>query len=72
MIDYQVIMMNFKNGKVKGCATKNDDGSYTIFIEDTLSQEEKEKTLLHELKHIVCDDFAADNVDHAECLAHAM
>ena len=37
--------------------TPNDDGTFTIYINDRLSDVEKIKALNHELQHIRNDDF---------------
>lgn len=36
----------------------NEDGSYTILINNNLSQEKAHKALLHEVFHIKNDDFS--------------
>ena len=51
MIDYQTFLMPLP-GKVNEAVVANEDGSYTIFIEETLSPEHRKKTFLHALKHL--------------------
>ena len=47
LIDYQVHLINFPTGKTKEAVTENEDGSYTIFIEEKLSKDlEETKTKL--------------------------
>ena len=41
----------------KASATANADGSYSIIVSKSLSQEQAKKEVLHELGHIVDDDF---------------
>lgn len=55
---------------VKGASTVNEDGSYTIFIRAQLSCEERRKSYLHELKHILRDDFYGSDVQQIEASAH--
>lgn len=38
MIDYQVQLINFPDSKTRETVTPNIDGSYTIFIETSLSK----------------------------------
>lgn len=44
----------------KASATANADGSYSIIVSKSLSQEQAKKEVLHELGHIVDDDFGKD------------
>lgn len=44
----------------------NEDGSYTILINNSLSQEKAHKALLHEVFHIKNDDFS--KFEHANLL----
>lgn len=71
MIDYQVRLIKFPPGKVKEAVTENEDGSYTIFIEENLSQSEREREFLHAMKHIAGDDFSSSDVQIIEYDAHA-
>lgn len=70
MIDYQVRLIQFPPGRVKEAVTENEDGSYTIFIEQALSHEEQCKKFVHALKHILGDDFSKENVQEIEAAAH--
>lgn len=40
----------------KASVTSNADGSYSIIVSKSLSQEQAKKEVLHELGHIVDDD----------------
>ena len=71
MIDYQVILINFPNGRTKEAVTENEDGSYTIFIESSLNWEMQQEAFLHAYQHIIGDDFTKDNVDKIEFDAHS-
>lgn len=42
---------------VRGITVPNDDGSWSIFICDTLSDYKRKEVLLHELEDIFGDDF---------------
>lgn len=54
---------------IKGLTTKNEDESYTIFLNSRLSYEQLKKTYSHELQHIYNDDFSKENVSIIECNA---
>ena len=56
-VDYQVRLMEFHNGKIKEMVVPNEDDSYTIFIEASLSREEQQQSFLHAMKHISNGDF---------------
>lgn len=70
LIDYQVRLINFPPGKVREAVTENEDGSYTIFIEENLSQSERQREFLHAMRHIAGDDFEKSNVQKIERIAH--
>lgn len=69
-IDYHVQLIQFPDNRTKETITENDDGSYTIFIESSLSREEQQKAFLHAVTHIANHDFSKFNVNHIESLAH--
>ena len=56
-IDYQIRLIDFKNGKIREMVVPNEDGSYTIFIESNLSREEQQKAFIHAMSHICNNDF---------------
>ena len=63
--------VHFINGfRCKGAVTCNEDGSYDIFIRADLSHEEKVRVYLHELSHIMNDDFSKADVQSVEYEAH--
>lgn len=70
MIDYQVHLVNFPNTRTKETVTENTDGSYTIFIESSLSKEAQQKAFNHAMKHILGNDFEKNNVQEIEKTAH--
>ena len=71
MIDYQVRLINFPPGNVREAVTENEDGSYTIFIEENLSQSERQREFLHAMKHIAGDDFSNNDIQLIEYDARA-
>lgn len=44
----------------KAAVTENEDGSYSIVVSKSLSREQAQKEIMHELGHIVSDDFSKD------------
>ncbi len=68
MVDYQVVFMDFP---LQETVTKNEDDSYTIFINPRLSAEDQQKRVAHALKHIMGDDFYKQNADKIEFDAHS-
>lgn len=56
--------------KIPEHLVKNEDDSYTIFINARLSQESRLKSYYHALKHINEDDFSKENVQIIESVAH--
>lgn len=63
-------MIHFPNYKSKESITENEDGTYTIFIESSLSREEQQIEFMHAMKHLLGDDFEKDNVQQIEFEAH--
>lgn len=57
-------------GKVKEAVTPNEDGGYTIFIEETLSPPHRKKAFLHAIRHIYENDFEKYNVNDIEYKVH--
>lgn len=66
-IDYQVICLDLPTREV---VVKNEDDSYTIFINAKLNYEQQMKAYLHAMKHISQDDFQKDDVQSIEYHAH--
>lgn len=70
-IDYQVQLIQFPDTKTKESVVLNEDGSYTIFIEASLSHETQQKAFKHAMEHILGEDFTKDNfADMIEFDAH--
>ena len=57
-------------GYCKEMVSPNEDGSYTIIINDALTDEEKWEAYCHALYHIQSDDFDGKNVQAVERDAH--
>lgn len=57
---------------VRGSVHKNEDGSYTIFINAHLNTEQQHEVYEHEVRHILNGDFDKYNCDKVECAAHMM
>ena len=70
-IDYQIQLIQFPNNKVKESVVENEDGSYTIFIESSLSKDKQQDAFKHAMKHILGDDFTKYNIDKIEFDAHS-
>lgn len=50
---------------------ENDDTSYTIIINDALSDAAKKKAAIHELRHIERGDLGSEqDVNHVEASCH--
>ena len=71
MIDYQVQFVSFPDTKTKEAVTENSDGSYTIFIETSLSREAQKKAFKHAMRHISGNDLEKTDVDKIEFDAHS-
>lgn len=54
---------------VKEMVVPCSDG-YTVYIQDSLSHEDRLKALHHALRHIYEDDFEKTDVDQIEAAAH--
>ena len=65
--------MDFKSSTIKETVTCNEDGSYSIFINARLNQEQQNDAYMHALKHILKLDFESNNsVDRLEAYAHGI
>ncbi len=69
-IDYHVKLIQFPTSKVRESVVRNEDDSYTIFIEASLSFTERQKAFRHAMEHILRDDFEKEDVDNIEYYAH--
>lgn len=69
--DIFVHYIDFKNS-IPATSTVNDDGSYSIFINNRLSHNMQSVAYIHELNHILQLDFESRdrNIDVLEYYAH--
>lgn len=67
-IDYQIVYLD--GMKTNEAVTENEDGSFTIFINDALCDLKRIKAVQHALEHIGSDDFKKGNVQEIEIAAH--
>ncbi|MBF0716064.1 hypothetical protein [Gemelliphila palaticanis] len=65
-------IIDFPTSRVKGCVTKNEDDSYTIFLNAKMGYWEMKKTFDHEISHIINEDFEKYNVDEIEYARHSI
>lgn len=72
MIDYQVQLISFPDRKTRETVTPNIDGSYTIFIETSLSKKGQQEAFIHAMKHILGNDFEKIDIDKIETDAHSI
>lgn len=66
-INVQLLNMDTK---IPEQLVKNDDDSYTIFLNARLTQESRVKSYIHDLKHIEENDFFKENADKIEFDTH--
>lgn len=66
-INVQILDMDTK---IPEQLVKNNDNSYTIFLNAKLSQERRLKSYVHALRHIKHNDFENNNVQEIEYDAH--
>lgn len=70
MIDYQIFEMD--GMKVNEAVTENEDGSYTIFVNNRLCDSKRIKAVQHAIKHISGNDFEKPDVQEIEDEAHGI
>lgn len=66
------VFVKFIDFPVKGneTVTRNEDDTYTVFINSRLSREMQLKAYMHALVHIQNGDFDKTDVDQIEYTAH--
>lgn len=69
IIDYQVFVLD--GMRTNEAVTENEDGSYTIFVNQNLCESKRMNAIMHALKHIGSDDFCLEDVQEIEKRAHA-
>lgn len=58
------------NSDVKECVVPNPDDTFTIFLNENISDECRLKAYQHALRHIENDDFGKEDVQEIEREAH--
>lgn len=71
MEEINVQLLNMDT-KIPEQLIKNDDDSYTIFLNARLSQENRLKSYCHALQHIRENDFEKNNASAVEISAHGI
>lgn len=66
--DYQIVLLN--GMAVNETVTENEDGSYTIFINNRLCEKKRIEAVCHALSHIDGCDFEKSDVQEIEYTAH--
>lgn len=69
MNDVYVYLVDLK-GKAKGMVVPCSDGSYTIYIDQSLPEPKRLETYTHELGHIANGDYEKSSVGMIEFFAH--
>ena len=59
-----------KSYGIPGCVKHNADDSYTIFIDASLNYEKQHEVFLHEMRHILGNDFDEEDVQEIEMRNH--
>ena len=59
-----------KSYGIPGCVKHNADDSYTIFIDASLNYEKQHEVFLHEMRHILGNDFDEEDVQKIEMRTH--
>ena len=67
--DLQIFLIDFP-GKGNEAVTKNEDNSYTIFLNARLSYEKQLEAYAHAIRHIKNGDVDKEDVDRIEFQSH--
>ncbi|MDQ0153157.1 uncharacterized protein with gpF-like domain [Moryella indoligenes] len=70
MNEVYVHLLDFKTTQQAEAITKNEDSSYSIFLNSRLSSLMLKDAYEHALKHIQSGDFEKDDVQEIELEAH--
>ena len=68
MIDYQIFYLD--GMKTNEAVTENEDGSFTIFVNNNLCESKRLLAIQHAIRHISGNDFGKVDVQEIECVAH--
>lgn len=66
--DFQIFLMDGMS--VNEMVTENEDGSFTIFVNNNLCESKRMKAINHAITHIKNRDFEKENVQEIELSAH--
>lgn len=65
--DFHVYSIPF-TGDIRGATVVGEDNFYSIYLNSNLPQEVQKKTLEHEIRHIINNDFFnGKSIDDIEC-----
>lgn len=67
--DFQIFLMDGMS--VNEMVTENEDGSFTIFVNNNLCESKRMKAINHAITHIKNRDFEKENVQEIELSAHS-
>lgn len=67
--DFQIFLMDGMS--VNEMVTENEDGSFTIFVNNNLCESKRMKAINHAISHIKNRDFEKENVQEIELSAHS-
>lgn len=68
MIDYQIFYLD--GMKTNEAVTENEDGSFTIFVNNSLCDSKRLSAVQHAIRHISENDFENTDVQDIEKKAH--
>lgn len=66
--DYQIFFMDGMT--VNEMVTENEDGSFTIFVNNNLCDSKRLKAINHAIRHIKGRDFEKADIQEIESSAH--
>ena len=69
-IDYHVELIAFPSGKVHEAVTPNEDGTFTIFLDESMTKEAQRERFMHVMNHLAGNDFEKICVQTIEAEAH--
>lgn len=67
--DVNIQLFDFPNTRDREMVVKNEDDTYTVFINTKLSSEGRLRSFRHALHHIKRNDFDKEDVQIVECTA---
>lgn len=72
-VDYFVHPFPFHSKGVHEAVHQNEDGTFTIFVKNSLSIEKQREVVLHALSHICNNDFEKEcSINYLEKLRHGL